>query len=434
LQITDYQLHHQLIIMNTSEPAVKRFPCPSCGAYLEFNPQAGKLKCAYCSWEDAIPQTAQEVKENSYEQYLQVDRTTLTTLSTTALEVKCNDCGASVTFEPPKVAGKCPFCASPIVTQPAKASPSVHPEGIVPFKVTEKQARESIQKWLSNRWFAPSALKSLAQQEKIQGVYLPFWTYDTYTVSYYQGSRGEHYYVTETYTETNSQGETETKTREVQHTRWWPVSGRVDRFFDDILIPATTSVDRPRLDALEPWHLKESLRAYNSSYLAGFEAQRSQVSLTQGFESAKNVMAGTIHSDVCRNIGGDEQRVHSISTDYSAITFKHILLPVWLCAYRYQNQRYQVMVNARTAEVQGERPYSVWKITAAVVSGVVLAGVMYLLFTGNWRYIRVPGLPQPQPQPTSLPVPSQKLPPVPIPSTAPVPKTKLPPAPVPSSL
>lgn len=420
--------------MNTSEAAVKRFPCPSCGAYLEFNPQAGKLKCAYCGWEDAIPQTAEEVKENSYEQYLQFDETTLTTLSTTALEIKCNDCGASVTFEPPKVAGKCPFCASPIVTQPEKASPSVHPEGIVPFEVTDKQARESIQKWLSNRWFAPSALKSLAQQEQIQGVYLPFWTYDTYTVSYYQGSRGEHYYVTETYTEKNSQGETETKTREVQHTRWWPASGRVDRTFDDILIPATTSVDRPRLDALEPWHLKESLRPYNSSYLAGFEAQRSQVSLTQGFESAKNVMAGTIHFDVCRNIGGDEQRVHSISTDYNAITFKHILLPVWLCAYRYQNQRYQVMVNARTAEVQGERPYSVWKITAAVVSGVVLAGVMYLLFTGNWRYIRLPGLPQPQPQPTSLPIPSQKLPPVSIPSTAPAPPSqKLPPAPIPSS-
>ncbi|MEG4198818.1 hypothetical protein [Microcoleus sp. Pol12A5] len=157
--------------MNTSEPAVKRFPCPSCGAYLEFNPQAGKLKCAYCGWQDAIPQSAEEVKENSYEQYLHFDETTLTALSTTALEVKCNDCGASVTFEPPKVAGKCPFCASPIVTQPAKASPSVHPEGIVPFEVTDKQVRESIQKWLSNRWFAPSALKSLAQQEKIQGVY-----------------------------------------------------------------------------------------------------------------------------------------------------------------------------------------------------------------------------------------------------------------------
>ena len=88
------------------------------------------------------------------------------------------------------------------------------------------------------------------------------------------------------------------------------------------------------------------------------------------------------------------------------------------------------MVNARTAEVQGERPYSVWKITAAVVSGILLVGVMYLLFAGNWRYIRVPGLPQPQPQPTSLPVPNQKLPTVPVASTGPVPNKKLPPAPV----
>ncbi|WP_373535766.1 hypothetical protein [Microcoleus sp.] len=419
--------------MNTSEPGVKRFPCPSCGAYLEFNPQAGKLKCAYCGWEDAIPQSAEEVKENSYEQYLKPDKTALTTLSTTALEVKCNDCGASITFEPPKVAGRCPFCASPIVTQPVKASPSLQPEGIIPFEVTDKQARESIQKWLSNRWFAPSALKSLAQPEKIQGVYLPFWTYDCYTVSYYKGDRGEHYYVTESYTETNANGETETKTRQVQHTRWWPASGRVDRTFDDILIPATTSVDRPRLDALEPWHLKESLRPYNSSYLAGFEAQRSQVSLPLGFDSAKNVMAGTIHFDVCRNIGGDEQRVHSVSTDYNAITFKHILLPVWMCAYRYQNKQYQVIVNARTAEVQGDRPYSAWKIAGAVVSGIVFAGAMYLLFSGDWRYLPIPGLPDPQSQPNSLSVPRQTLPPVSIPSTAPVANKKLPPAPVSSA-
>jgi ribosomal protein S27E len=384
LPITYCLLPHKLTtIMNNSEAAVKRFPCPSCGAYLQFNPKAGKLKCAYCGWEDAIPQSAEEVKENSYEQYLKPDKTTLKQLSTTALEVKCNDCGASITFEPPKVAGKCPFCASPIVAQPAKASPSLHPEGIVPFQVTDKQARESIQKWLSNRWFAPSALQSLAQQEKIQGVYLPFWTYDCYTVSYYKGDRGEHYYVTESYTETNANGETETKTRQVQHTRWWPASGRVDRTFDDILIPATTSVSRPHLDELEPWHLKESLRAYNSSYLAGFEAQRSQVSLPQGFEAAKNIMAG-------------------ISTDYNAITFKHILLPVWMCAYRYQNKQYQVIINARTAEVQGDRPYSVWKITAAVVSGIVFAGAMYLLFSGNWRYIPIPGLPEPESQPTSF--------------------------------
>jgi hypothetical protein len=70
--------------------------------------------------------------------------------------------------------------------------------------------------------------------------------------------------------------------------------------------------------------------------------------LKEGFETAKDIMSSTIRSDVHHDSGGDEQRIHNISTAYSAITFKHILLPVWLCSYRYRNKQYQVMVNART--------------------------------------------------------------------------------------
>jgi len=367
-------------MISTPQPAVKKFPCPSCGANLEFNPKWGKLKCPYCGWEDAIPQTAEQVQERSYEDYLNTNRTRLAALSSTALEVQCSDCGANVTFEPPHVAGQCPFCAASIVAQPKLADPTLAPEGIVPFTLGRKDARESIQRWIGSRWFAPNALKQLAQQEKIQGVYLPFWTYDSYTTSHYSGERGDYYYVTETYTETNDKGETETKTRQVQHTRWCFVSGTVSRFFDDILIPGTQLVNVDRLNALEPWHLKESLRPYDPSYLAGFEAQRSQVMLKEGFETAKDIMSGTIHSDVHHDIGGDEQRVHNISTAYSAITFKHILLPVWLSSYRYRNKQYQVMVNARTGEVQGDRPYSIVKITAAVLAGIALVGGVFLLF------------------------------------------------------
>lgn len=366
----------------TTNPAsaVKKFPCPSCGANLEFNPKKGKLKCPYCGWEDAIPQSAEQVQERSYDEYLNQNRTRLAALSSTALEVQCSDCGAHITFEPPHVAGQCPFCAASIVAQPKHADPTLAPEGIVPFTIDRKAAKESIQHWIGSRWFAPNALKQLAQQEKIQGVYLPFWTYDSHTTSHYSGERGDYYYVTETYTETNENGETETKTRQVRHTRWCFVSGSVSRFFDDVLVPATQLVNLKRLNALEPWHLKESLRPYDPSYLAGFEAQRAQVMLKEGFESAKCMMNPTIRSDVCRNIGGDEQRVHNISTAYSAITFKHILLPVWLSSYRYRNQQYQVMVNARTGEVQGDRPYSVWKITAAVLAGLAVVGGIVLLF------------------------------------------------------
>lgn len=362
--------------MNSVEPSIKRFPCPQCGAEAAFNPKAGKLKCDYCGWEDEIPQTAEQVQERSYEQYLNTNRTRLAALSSTALEVSCNNCGAKIAFEPPQVAGQCPFCAAAIVAQPKLADPTLAPEGIVPFTIGRREARKHLQEWINSRWFAPSTLKDLAQQEKIQGVYLPFWTYDAQTSSHYTGERGEYYYVTETYTETNAEGKLETKTREVRHTRWYSVSGWVSRFFDDVLIPATQLVDLGRLNALEPWHLPESLRPYDPSYLAGFEAQRSQVSLKDGFESAKSPMASQIRWDVERDIGGDEQRVGSISTSYSAITFKHILLPVWMASYRYNNQQYQVLINARTGEVQGDRPYSAFKITLAVLGGLLLVALI----------------------------------------------------------
>jgi hypothetical protein len=106
---------------------------------------------------------------------------------------------------------------------------------------------------------------------------------------------------------------------------------------------------------------------YEPAYLSGFKAQRYQVDLGTGFERAKEIMSGVIHSDVCSDIGGDEQRVHSIQTAYSDETFKHILLPVWIAAYRFEGKIFQVLINARTGEVQGERPYSIWKIAALVL-------------------------------------------------------------------
>ncbi|MDJ0899390.1 MAG: hypothetical protein QNJ55_11320 [Xenococcus sp. MO_188.B8] len=362
------------------DKTIKRYPCPSCGAELVFNPEGGKLKCEYCSWEDAIPQSEEELQENSYEQYLNNSRTQLATLSTTAMEISCDNCGAKITFEPPQVAGQCPFCASSIVAQPKQADPTLAPQGIIPFTIGRKEARENLQTWIRQRWFAPNDLKQLAQPEKIQGMYLPFWTYDAFTKSQYRGERGEYYYETETYTEKNEEGKTETKTRQVRHTRWYQVSGWVQRFFDDVLIPATKLVDHKRLEKLEPWRLKDSLRPYEPSYLAGFEAQRSQIELEEGFEKAKAAMVSQIRSDIKRDIGGDEQRIHNVSTSYSAITFKHILLPVWLTSYRYHGEQYQILINANTGEIQGERPYSVAKIVLTVIGVIVAIAVIVAIF------------------------------------------------------
>ena len=359
---------------------VRRYNCPGCSAGLIFEPKDGALICPYCGRKEQIPSGAEEVKEQAYLDYLNESLSRCGTLADNALEADCSSCGSAVTFSPPEVAGQCPFCGTAVVAQPKSANPVVVPGGVLPFKVTKPQAVSSIREWLASRWLAPSALKDLARQESISGVYLPFWTYDAYTVSHYTGERGEHYWETETYFETDSEGKRQVRTRQVRRTRWYPATGTVSRWFDDVLVPATTSVSDGRLVALQPWDLKV-LEPYDPAFLAGFKAQRYQIALPDGFEHAKVTMQAVIRGDIRQNIGGDEQRIHQAATAYSAITFKHLLLPVWIGAYRFNQKVYQVLVNARTGEVQGDRPFSPWKIAALVL--FLLSVFLVLVYLGH---------------------------------------------------
>lgn len=358
---------------------IHRYPCPACGADLLYEPSDGFLSCSHCGHRQAITTSAEQVEERSYEQYLQIHPERLERLAANALEVRCQSCGATVTFIPPQVAGQCDFCGVQIVAQAKSADPILAPEGVLPFRITQHQASAGLRQWLQSRWFAPNALKHFAQPDSIDGVYLPFWTYDTDTTSYYAGERGDHYYVTETYYETDSNGNQVERTRQVQQTRWSPASGRVSRGFDDILVPATASLAQNRLEALEPWDLAE-LRPYEPAFLSGFKAQRYQVDLAQGFERVKQVTAAVIQGDVRKDIGGNVQRIHNVSTQYSGITFKHLLLPVYAGAYRFNQKVFQIVVNGRTGEIQGDRPYSFWKIALFVTALLFILLVVALVF------------------------------------------------------
>jgi len=351
-----------------------KFTCPSCGATQEFEPKDNCLVCPYCGNKEDIPTSIETIKEHSYEKYLNSEHFQKIVLTENALEVTCSACNATVTFPPSEVAGECAFCGTKIVAQTKSANPMLAPESLLPFKITQSEATNSVKKWISNRWFAPNALKKFATQNTIGGVYLPFWTYDSYTTSYYKGERGEHYQVTENYTENG-----ETKTRTITKTRWYSASGTISQWFDDVLIPATRSVEQSSLDRLSPWDLA-NLNAYNPAYLSGYKAQCYQINLQEGFEKAKSVMDTEIRSSVRKDIGGDEQRISTLTTSHSAITFKHILLPVYLASYWFNQKIYQVMVNARTGEVQGERPYSVVKIVLFILMILAIIAVLYYLF------------------------------------------------------
>ncbi|NWF84282.1 MAG: hypothetical protein HXY18_10680 [Bryobacteraceae bacterium] len=365
--------------------SLKPLKCPGCAASLEYDPQAAKLKCPYCGNLLAVEQDAESepVVEVDYEEARRraTDKVSAGSgqLSDNALQVECATCGAAVVFEPPDVAGQCPFCTTRIVVQPHTPDPLITPQGLLPFAVPKQNAIQSLRSWLSSRWFAPNDLKRVANPDRLEGIYLPFWTYDAQTHTTYTGARGEHYWVQETYTEMVN-GRPQQRVRNVRKTRWYPASGAVDDSFDDILVPASKAIAAQRLDDLEPWGL-DKLEPYNPSYLAGFKAQRYQVGLEAGFAIARQRMEPAIRSSIRADIGGDEQQIHSMNVAISDITFKHLLLPVWLGAYKFNQKLYQIAVNARTGEVSGERPYSAAKIAALVL--FVLLAFAVIAFLGR---------------------------------------------------
>ena len=353
--------------------------CKNCGANLTFKPGTQQLNCIYCNTDNEITVEKTEIIENDYNAFL--EQTTSSSEKQTISTVKCDSCGSSTTLAPNVTSSNCPYCDTPLIVKNASTCNLIKPNYLLPFKIERNKAKDEFVKWVSGLWFAPNKLKLYAQNslEKLKGIYMPYWTYDSNTQSDYSGLRGVYYYVTESYTD--SQGKTQT--RQVRHTNWYPASGTVNNVFDDILVCASHSLPKKLVQDLEPWDLPE-LIAYNDQYLAGFITESYQTELKPGFEEAKERMQSTIQSSIRSAIGGDTQQITSVSTEYNDISFKHILLPLWISAYKYNDKVYRFTINARTGEVQGERPFSAWKIALFSIAIVAVVGtIIYFVKNKN---------------------------------------------------
>ena len=356
-----------------------RFPCDQCGSDYRFDPAKGHLVCDHCGHSETIgsgPWKGAALKELDFTAASD-DQLPEADIEETRIS-SCPNCAAQVEFDPATHAAECPFCATPIVTDTG-TSRHIKPRGVLPFSVDERTAHKAMADWLGRLWFAPGGLKQYARKgRKMQGIYVPYWTFDADTKSSYRGERGTVYYETRTVTRDGKKVQ-----EKVAKVRWRSVAGRVARFFDDVLVLASHSLPKRYTDALEPWDLP-ALEPYQPQFLAGFRAEAYTIELSDGYKQARQHMARMIERDVRFDIGGDRQRIHDIDTEVSDVTFKHILLPVWLAAYKYRGTTFRFVVNGRTGRVQGERPWSVIKITIAVILALlVAAGIGYLIATNQ---------------------------------------------------
>ena len=382
---------------------VRAFPCRACGAKLSFAPGTTSLKCEYCGADNTFDEKTTIVEELDLDTWLAKQAAAQETHQQE--HIKCNNCGGEQTLPANLFASSCIFCGTSI-TSKSYAQRLIKPKSLVPFKITKLQAQDKWRAWIKGLWMAPSALKKYVQSDGgIKGLYVPYWTFDANTYSQYTGQRGDNR--TESYTTTNSNGERVTQTRVV--TDWTSVSGEVSYFHNDVLVSGSRSAQGARANTsahdadaklamaqlggmgqkllssfsgkLSSWDTKE-LVPYQDEYIAGFQAEAYSVDLKTAFAEGKQQIDATVQSLVRQDIGGDQQRIHSLNTQYSHLTFKHVLLPLWVSAYLFKGKTYRFLVNGQTGEVDGESPKSGWKIFF-LVTGILFVLFLFLVVAGG---------------------------------------------------
>jgi len=338
---------------------LRKFPCAACGGDVVWHPGADALRCPYCGTVRAVPTTSDEVKELPIEEGLRAPRDL--GWGTERRTVACPRCGARESMAPGQRAATCAFCGTPAVVETPAKGDMIRPGGLLPFRVDKAGAAETFRRWLSRQWFRPNDLYQRAELTGLQGVYVPFWSFDAATHSAWEAEAGYR-----------------TDPRRRDSVRWEPASGFLELFFDDVLVPGSKGLDPALAAGIEPFPTK-NLVAYDPSFLSGFLAEETAVDLPAALKAAGARMAAQIRAACARQVPGDTHRNLRIRTQYTNVGYKNALLPVWIAAYDYRGRPFRFLVNGVTGEVAGHAPLSWLKIGLAILA---LAFVLYLVNCG----------------------------------------------------
>lgn len=293
---------------------------------------------------------------------------------------RCDNCGSEVDAPREQRSLRCPFCDSAYVAElPAEQRTAQRPEFIIGFEVSREKAQELFFQWIGkNGFFRPGDLVTKATTEKQQGIYIPFWHFSMQAMSQWSAQIGEHWYRTETYTVKNAEGKSETRTRMVQETEWWPLSGIYRKYYSGYMVSASKGLAQNEALAIQPYQLNSMMR-YQPMYLAGWMSEEYSVSRETALAATQQEFRKRELNNIRNFLPGDVQSGLSVSTDLDVGGTDLILLPVHVLSYRYGDKVFRFLVNGQTGKMVGEKPWSASRISAAVIAVALLILIIVAL-------------------------------------------------------
>lgn len=346
--------------------------CDGCGANMVFDPDLQKLYCPHCGSVKVLEEngTARELnlsggllRDNLYEE------------ADEAVVFRCANCGASVVVSDGKAATVCPFCGTAHV-QKTDDLPGLKPNGLIPFSFGVQKAIEYSKAWARKRLFAPKKFKKNLNSENVNGVYTPCFTFDSYTTSVYNGKIGI------THTRTVGSGKNR---RTETWVEWKYISGTYVFNFDDLLVTAGSKFNQEKLDKISPYDTNAS-KNYEKKYMLGFMAYKYDEELESCWGFAKGRMDGIIKRGILSQYVYDKLSYLNVSTQHTNVTYKYVMLPVYVGNYNYNKKLYNFYVNGNSGKVWGKTPKSPLKVALAVLFGIAaVCGIvaLFMYFSGG---------------------------------------------------
>ena len=352
------------------------YRCESCNGIMEYDINSKQMKCPNCG--NCVPiinDTASIVEHK-----LTMDaKRSIKPSEKTSCTMECSGCGATIEIGKDDTTSECPYCGSTYVLA-QKQLDAIVPDGIVPFNIDKIRAKEIFHDWVKKRWLAPGKLKNLYQEDKIQGLYLPYWTFDADSDADYTAMGGKHR--TEQYKD--KEGNVHTKTV----TDWYHTHGHVHEQFDDLLVKAVQNENTQFLESIEPYDTGR-LVSFSPEYLSGYFSQCFNVDLESAHNTARAEMADQLRSRASSQVLQRYDTVKDIRIRpvYRNESYKHILVPVYSTSYHYEGKLYQVAINGQTGEIHGAYPKSPVKIARLVLAGLAILGaILYGCYKDDSSY------------------------------------------------
>lgn len=365
------------------------YKCPACTGPLHYGGPSGKMECDYCGSSFEVSEIEALYAEKdaaacaSFEAAEQQTTSGPQQWDTSGLTedwgesgehlriFHCPSCGAQLITDETTAATSCPYCGNNAIV-PGQFSGALKPDYILPFRLDKQTAKNALKQHYRKKFLLPKAFTAANHIEEIQGLYVPFWLFDT------QAEADCTFHTTRSFI--HREGD-----EQVTVTRHYQVRRAGTMAFQQVPADASQKMPDDYMDSIEPFDYTE-LKPFSPVYLPGYLADQYDVPAETAMQRAaarcENTALDAMRQDV---VGyetvlpaGAQVQLHRGAVHYA-------LMPVWTLRTRWQGQDYLFMMNGQTGKLVGDLPVSkpkFWGLFAALAA--LFSGLLFQSGVGSW--------------------------------------------------